>query len=281
MNIVRIFFILLYFFLTEEGVSREGTLSYFSLPTVPGMTRADFYCYQGATSPQAILILVPGFNGNGKTLVAEAKWQNYAVKNKLLLIGISFASKIEDIQNGKGYYYVEKGSGEILLAFLRRLSSKKRPLYMYGFSGGAHFVSRFVEWAPSEVNGWCAYAAGWWTSPCKRGNAPPGIVACGDNDYRLGSSFCYFKEGRKIGRRWLWINITDVGHSPCLALDDFVRDYFEVLIKEYSIQHISVWIDIETGEKVCKKFLKKVPSLTGFLPSETLIPKWKNLNKSK
>src|SRR3981189_443206 len=76
------------------------------LEPTPNMTRAEFHYVKTVRNPKAVLILCPGLNGNGESLVRSPKWIEFARKNKLGLVGLSFASPISAINNGTGYYFV-------------------------------------------------------------------------------------------------------------------------------------------------------------------------------
>jgi pimeloyl-ACP methyl ester carboxylesterase len=167
------------------------------------MDRADLYFVLPIDHPKAVLVLSPGVNVSGESLIRSPAWQQFAQQNHLGLVGLSFSSPEKMILDGTGYYYASKGSGEKLLEGIRKIYGKDLPLLLYGFSGGAHFTSRFEEWAPSRVIAWCADSAGWWDEPKLSAITPPGIVACGENDPRYGASLSYFKQGRAAGKPWL------------------------------------------------------------------------------
>ena len=154
---------------------------------------------------KGVLVLVPGCNGDGRAFLSEDKWVAFAEKNRLALVGVSFKSPVQLLKDRKGYYEASRGSGRALLALLEKAGLSRQPLLMFGFSGGAHFVSSFVEEHPKRVIAWCAHSAAWWGA-MRRGEieTPPGIVACGGDDPRLGASLSYFKEGRLAGRRLSW-----------------------------------------------------------------------------
>ena len=111
----------------------------------PNMDRADLYYLLPIDHPKAVLVLSPGVNGSGESLIRSPTWQQFAQQNHLGLVGLSFASQEKMILDGTGYYYASKGSGEKLLEGIRKIYGKDLPLLLYGFSGGAHFTSRFEE----------------------------------------------------------------------------------------------------------------------------------------
>lgn len=237
-----------------------------------GMTRAELHFFRTVPRPQAVLVLCPGANGSGEKLIGSPLWQDFARENNLGLVGLSFASPGPAIHDGTGYYYAAKGSGEKLLEGIRQIYGKDLPLLLYGISGGAHFTSRFEEWRPDRVLTWCAYSAGWWDKPRKNAINPPGIVACGEDDPRLGASLIYFKSGRAMGKPWLWICLPDTGHAGSAELDDFVRHYFSLLMSKAD-KRVQI-VDIDQKLPVSKSFERDNPAMTGRLPSSSLFPLW-------
>ena len=259
--------------------AEESTL--FSLKPIPGMERADLYYVKTVPTPKAVLVLSPGCNGNGKELVENPIWQSFAKQQNLVLIGLSFASAAKDLHNGTGYYYVENGSGKLLLDGINKLFNSDLPILLYGFSGGAHFTSRFVEWKPERVISWCAYSAGWWDEPKKSDIMPPGIVACGENDERLGASLIYFKQGRAVGKPWLWIGIPYNGHSQNEKVDLFIREYFAAILKNGEKSEpirTGLWVDIDK-RNIAEAHVQQYPTVTAWLPDVKLLDMWSSLNR--
>ncbi len=107
-----------------------------------GMTRAELHCVRTTSTPSAVLVLCPGVNESGEELIRSTEWIDFARKNKLGLVGLSFASNLEAISEGIGYYTVENGSGSALLEGIEKISllSKINPIWtrgvgFMGFSG--------------------------------------------------------------------------------------------------------------------------------------------------
>src|SRR5580658_3884268 len=128
-----------------------------SLPVIPGLERADLYILKFTEHPTAILVLCPGFDANGENWIQKPAWQTFAKAHNLNVVALSFASDGDLLRKGRGYYYPEQGSGQLLLDEIDRKFDANTPLLLYGFSGGAHFASGFAEWKPERVMGWCAY----------------------------------------------------------------------------------------------------------------------------
>jgi pimeloyl-ACP methyl ester carboxylesterase len=248
-----------------------------SLPIDGGTNRADVYFVHDLVPAKAVLLLCPGFDENGETLIEQKSWQDFAKENGLGLMGLSFASDGEDLVAGSGYYYAEQGSGELLLKAVRQAYGKDLPLLIYGFSGGAQFASRFAEWKPERVLAWCAYSAGWWDAPKKSDDCPPGIVACGYKDgERYGASLVYFKQGRAAGKPWLWVSLANTGHQWSPELDAFVRAYFQAILQ--SPKPTGVWVDIERKETYSGPQAILQPTMSAWLPDEKLLTSWKQIH---
>ena len=224
-----------------------------------------------------MLVLCPGCNGNGEGLIRQREWQEFAREHQLGLAGLSFASITTVQENRTSYYHASKGSGQALLEAIRKIYGKDLPVLLFGFSGGAHFTSRFVEWKPERVIAWCAYSAGWWDIPLKTAVNPPGIVACGDADPRYGESMIYFKQGRVAGKPWLWISLARVGHSGSPPLEAFIRQYFAAVLKHN--QRAGLWVDVDLETPASGSERKEEPSLTGWIPDIGLLDRWKAINE--
>lgn len=246
------------------------------LPPAEHMERADLWYLKTSSKPRAVLVLCPGVNGNGAALVRSPEWQKFADSNNLGLVGLSFSSPLEAILNRTGYYYASRGSGEVLLAGIRKIFGRDLPLLLYGISGGAHFTSRFEEWKPDRVLSWCAYSAEWWDNPQKSKFSPPGIVACGEEDSRYGATLIYFKQGRAIGKPWLWVSLANTGHHGSPKLDEFVREYFSTVLNAQGGSE--KYVDIDQKTQVEGAFVRDFPSLTACFPDARLFDSWKALN---
>jgi pimeloyl-ACP methyl ester carboxylesterase len=292
-----------YVILAEPLPAKE--LEVIHLAPSANMDRADLYYVLPIDHPKAVLVLSPGVNGSGENFVRSPAWQQFAQQNHLGLVGLSFASASPDalalraasqattrfpplvvasscdpLHDGTGYYYASMGSGNKLLEGIRMIYGKDLPLLLCGFSGGAHFTSRFEEWAPSRVIAWCADSAGWWNVPQPSAISPPGIVACGENDPRYGATLSYFKQGRAAGKPWLWVSLPKLGHQASPSLEEFARKYFEAVLRRGASSALSggVWVDVDTKKVITESEAMAVPSESGWLPDASLTKDWRKIH---
>lgn len=222
-----------------------------SLVFFAGVLRADSYTWYAAKvrgDEQAVLVLCPGMNQDGAFFLQESPWMDYAEANQLGVIALAYKSNPDQMYGKarKGYYWPDQGSGNVLLAAIENTYGAALPILIYGFSGGAHFTSRFAEWKPERVVAWAAYSAQFWDSPQANEINPPGIVACGEYDGpRWHPSFSYFYEGRQHGKPWVWVSLPETGHFRHGAFEQFVRDFF---VGVYSGEGPATVADVESGE---------------------------------
>ena len=64
---------------------------------------------------QAVVVLVPGSNGDGRGQVDDPVWQEFATQHHLALVGCRFTDKPHDQNFIEDYVNVSKGSGQALL----------------------------------------------------------------------------------------------------------------------------------------------------------------------
>jgi pimeloyl-ACP methyl ester carboxylesterase len=245
------------------------------------MASADSYAWHAAEvrgDEKAVLVLCPGMNGDGAFFLDESPWMDFAKANELGVIALAFRSKADQMYNEarQGYYWPEQGSGDALLAAIRKTYGEDLPILIYGFSGGAHFTSRFAEWKPERVIAWAAYSAQFWDSPHPSKTNPPGIVACGEYDgLRWHPSFSYFYEGRQQGKPWVWVSLPETGHYRHGAFEQFVRDFFEGVRNGAGT---AAFVDVESGELFDTSDASIQRELLAVFPNETLIHAWRNVH---
>ena len=188
---------------------------------------------EGAKAGTGVLVLVPGYNGDGKRML-DQRWKTFAEKNGLVLLAPTFNAEGHENNEGRGYYYPEQGSGKVMEEAIaeagKRYGVRTDKVLMFGFSAGAHFAHRFANWKPERVGAFVAYSAGWWSDPVKGVRAVPGLIMCGEEDPRYEASYGFFKKGQAMGCPWVWKSFEGTGH----VLSDPVRDMAEVFLEHYA-----------------------------------------------
>jgi pimeloyl-ACP methyl ester carboxylesterase len=188
---------------------------------------------EGARVSTGVLVLVPGYNGKGEQML-DGRWKTFATKHGLVLLAPTFHAEGKENNEGKGYYYPEQGSGEVMEKALKevrkRTGAETDKVLFFGFSAGAHYVHRFALWKPQRVKAFVAYSAGWWSEPTVRVRNVPALILCGEADERHAATWEFFKKGQRLGCPWVWRSYAGTGHE----LTPAVRDMAEVFLAYYA-----------------------------------------------
>ena len=188
---------------------------------------------EGAKAGAGVLVLVPGYNGKGEEML-DPRWKEFAAKNGLVLLAPTFRAEGQENNGGKGYYYPEQGSGEVMEKALaevtRRTGVATDKVLFFGFSAGAHYVHRFALWKPQQVKVFVAYSAGWWSEPTAQVRNVPALVMCGEADERYAATWEFFKKGQRLGSPWVWRSYKETRH----VLTPAVRGMAEVFLAHYA-----------------------------------------------
>ncbi|HEX4565272.1 MAG TPA: hypothetical protein VH138_01525 [Vicinamibacterales bacterium] len=129
-------------------------------PPGPNYDKAEFRLWYPPDTARlnAVLVLNPGSNGDGRGAVDDPVWRELATKHHLALLGTRFTDKPHDRSFIEDYVNVTKGSGQALLDALGRFASRSlypelanAPLLLWGMSAGGQFDYEFVAWKPERV----------------------------------------------------------------------------------------------------------------------------------
>jgi poly(3-hydroxybutyrate) depolymerase len=145
--------------LASAGGVRAATFDQVAKPGA-NYDKAEFRLWlpEGAGPVRALVVLVPGSNGEGRTMVDDPFWQAFAVKHRLGLVGCHLTDKPHDQSFIEEYVDVAKGSGQALLDSIATLGAMAghaematAPLMLWGMSAGGEFDYEFAVWKPERV----------------------------------------------------------------------------------------------------------------------------------
>lgn len=190
-------------------------------------------------SPRAILVLSTGGANDGRFLADDVKWQAYANKEKLAIMGVF-------VRSG-----TELASYNLLLA-LDKICAKnnlpevsKLPLLLRGFSHGGVFSYRFSELYPDRT---LAYSniKGSLTPISKK--LPPGLLIVGGQDVasRNATIKNAFLTQRALGGIVCYAVDQNAFHSVNDETDDVVRAFFTAVLKKRLLNNSIAEIDEST-----------------------------------
>jgi poly(3-hydroxybutyrate) depolymerase len=188
--------------------------------------KAEFRLWlpDGAGPVRALVVLVPGSNGEGRNMVDDPLWQAFAVKHRLGLVGCHLTDKPHDQSFIEEYVDVAKGSGQALLDSIAALGAKAghpeiatAPVMLWGMSAGGEFDYEFAVWKPDRViafivnKGNIYYTA---LAPAATRRIPA-LLFTGekDLDFRINTVNGIFAVNRRGGSLWALTEEPGIGHE--------------------------------------------------------------------
>ena len=192
-----------------------GTVLEEVVPPGRNYDKAEFKLWlpSNVTAVRAVAVLVPGSNGDGRAQVDDPVWQDFAVRQKVALVGVRLTDKPHDQGFIEEYVNVSQGSGQAFLDAMSGFATRARhpelatvPFLLWGMSAGGEFNYEFVCWRPERVvafvvnKGNIYYTA---LAP-KAARSVPGILFTGGKDleFRTSTITGLFAVNRRAGALW-------------------------------------------------------------------------------
>jgi dienelactone hydrolase len=162
---------------------------------------------------RAVVVLMPGSNGDARAAVEDPVWQAFAVKHQLALVGCHITDKPHEQSFIEEYANVSQGSGDALLNALTAFASRAShpelggaPLLLWGMSAGGQFNYEFVAWKPERVVAFVVNKGGiYYTALAPRASRDvPGMLFIGGKDLesRIQTITGLFAVNRRAGALW-------------------------------------------------------------------------------
>ena len=141
-----------------EEPNAGGKLSYFIF--------SPFYDF---TSPSPILVVIEGMHNPGQKIISNDLWRKFCLDNGCALVVPEFHHDEEQWKNSQSFQYPQIWSGEALNRIFtkeaQRANLDKSRVFIFGFSAGAQFATRYALYAPKRTIAVAAHAAGSYTNP--------------------------------------------------------------------------------------------------------------------
>ena len=194
---------------------------------------ADFRLWlpDPAQPVRALLVLVPGVDGDGRGMADNGDWQKFAARNHLAIVACFF--------KGGNYQSPSAGSGEALEEAIAHLATESRqpkitalPQLMWGHSAGGQYDYNYVQWKPERVLAFVVNKGAYYTADRDRkSNDVPGLFFLGlkDTEVRIRNIRGIFEEGRKKNAPWALIEEPEEGHGVGKS-EGFARTFFDLIL---------------------------------------------------
>jgi len=189
---------------------------------------------------RAVLVLVPGSNGDGRAMAEDSVWQAFASRNKLAIVACRFTDKPHEQSFIEHYVNVSQGSGQALLEAISRFAERSEhaelaaaPLLFWGMSAGGQFNYEFAAWKPERVLAFVVNKGGiYYTALTPRATREvPAVLFVGGKDLESRTSTItgLFALNRRGGARWALTEEPSAGHIVGRSRDMSMLFFEEVL----------------------------------------------------
>jgi poly(3-hydroxybutyrate) depolymerase len=182
-----------------------------------------FWLPKDSAPVRAVVVLVPGSNGDGRNMADDVFWQDFATKQHAALLGCRFTDKPHDQSFIEEYVNVSQGSGQALLDALGKFAARTNhpeldsaKLLLWGMSAGGQFNYEFTAWKPERVAAFIVNKGGIYYSALvsKAARAVPGMLFVGGADLqsRIDTITGLFAVNRRGGAVWSLVVEPGLGH---------------------------------------------------------------------
>ena len=213
-----------------------------SIPPGANFDKAQFRLWipQSVQHLRAILVLVPGSNGDGRAMAQDSVWQAFATRNQLAIVACRFTDKPHDQGFIEDYVNVSHGSGEALLEIINRFGARtahaelaNAPLLLWGMSAGGQFDYEFAAWKPERVIAFVVNKGGiYYTALTPRATrSVPALLFVGDKDLesRVETITGLFALNRRGGALWALVHEPGAAHVVGRSRDLSIVFFEDVL----------------------------------------------------
>jgi poly(3-hydroxybutyrate) depolymerase len=196
-----------------------------SIPAGANFDKAQFRLWvpPNGAALKAVLVLVPGSNGDGRAMAQDTVWQAFAAKNHLAIVACRFTDKPHEQGFIEDYVNVSQGSGQALFDMLAKFAVRSgrteiatAPLLLWGMSAGGQFDYELTAWKPERVAAFVVNKGGiYYTALASRAaREVPGMLFIGGKDLeqRVQTITGIFAVNRRGGALWALAEEPAVGH---------------------------------------------------------------------
>ncbi len=245
---------------------------------------------------RAILVLVPGSNGDGRDQVETPLWQEFATRHHLALVGVQLTDKPHEHMFIEHYIDVSGGSGQAFLDALTRFGEMARhseiasaPFLLWGMSAGGEFNYEMALWKPERVIGFVVNKGGIYYSALASTQARdvPGLFFVGEDDLAFRNDIIrgIYSINRRARSLWALVVEPGVAHEVARSQEMAVMFYEDLLALRLAERNETVLRALKLGDgffcdpasNQCKPAhdAPEQRTPTAWLPTEKLADAWR------
>jgi dienelactone hydrolase len=213
-----------------------------TIPPGANFDKANFRLWlpEGVKTVRAIAVLVPGSNGDGRSMANDPAWQAFATRQKVALVGCQITDKPHDQSFLEDYVNVANGAGQALVNALTQLATKTShpelagaPIMLWGMSAGGEFDYEFAVWKPERVIAFVVNKGGiYYTALAPRATrSVPALLFIGEKDLetRIDTITGIFAVNRRAAALWALTQEPGAAHVVARSQELGLR-FFEAVL---------------------------------------------------
>jgi poly(3-hydroxybutyrate) depolymerase len=206
--------------------------------------KAEFRLWvpDGLDHVRAVLVLVPGSNGDGRAQVETELWRELAEEEGLALVALHLTDRTHEDMFIEYYIDVGRGSGDAFLAALDEFAGlsghaelSTAPLLLWGMSAGGEFNYEFAMWRPGRVAAFVVNKGGIYYSALASSEARrvPGLFFVGTDDLAFRNDIVrgIFSINRRGHAQWALVEQQGVAHAVA-GSDRIAAEFFRQVLEE-------------------------------------------------
>ena len=273
-------FVVLAILLPVASLEAQETFDY--AYTAPESYEAAFRLRLPTSRIDYVLVLVPGYNGDGRGMVNDPAWQKFANEYHCAIVGCKLVRK----DGGSLYEVVDYWSGEALLNalkhFSRRVGKPKiatAPLLLWGYSSGGVYSYNIANWKPNRVAGVVSVKSAYNTNDASDDmlKVPVLLIGGEKDDDRTDVIKHRFSVARPFGKLWCFAVEAESGHEigkSAMLGREFLRatiEYHKAMASNANSD--ASWCGDLNTHKIFPHAKQSIES-TVWLPSESFAKAW-------
>jgi dienelactone hydrolase len=235
------------FMLPGPAASQPKRIVDYTAPPGLNYDKAEFRFWnpQAPGALRGVVVLVPGSNGDGRSMAEEPFWQEFAAAQRLAIVACRFTDKPHDQGFIEEYVNVSQGSGQALLDALGEFAKQSghaevasAPMVLWGMSAGGQFNYEFAAWKPERVIAFIVNKGGIYYSALvpRAARNVPALLFVGDKDlaFRTNTIVGLFAVNRRAGALWALVTEPDTAHAVGRSRDLGAMFFADVLARRLS-----------------------------------------------